>query len=649
MTRKMRAMMVATLPWTAIAVAHAQEAAAPAADAAPAAPGGGEGDIVVTANKRNESLVEVPATVSVLSNEVLQQRGIEQFSDYVRAVPGLSAIDAAAPGRGQAVIRGITSGVKQNAPTVTFYLDDVPLTASSPLAVSGGNVFDPDLADVARVEVLKGPQSTLYGASAMGGLIKIVTAKPDFDKISGSARVDAGAIDNGGTNYGARAAINLPIVEDRIAVRLSAFGRRNGGFVDNARYGDRNVNDSKSYGGRASIRIKLNDAIETSFSGLYQRTSGDAYAYETVDPVTLKPLFGKNRFDLTYNTEFKSTYRIFSNTTTIDLGFADLSNMVSHSKTTDYFLRDFSNQYYPFIPTAPAGAGIPGPSNATTQRLTDELRLASKEGSKLEWLVGLFYTREKNHYSVSITGNDPVTGAVLPPPNDNIYTFDLFATFKEYAAFGDLTYHFSDKFEVTGGVRYSHNNQKFRAPRSGIIGQTPISPKTSSDSATTYLVTASFHPTPRSTIYARAASAYRPGSTQPLPNASAPDQYGPDSLWNYEIGAKGDWLGGKLSTELALYYIDWKDIQLNSLVNGFSVISNAGKARSQGVEATVTGRPIQGLTLSGNIAYNRARILTNNPSIGAVAGDPLPFSPKWIGTVSGDYVAPLSPTEAEIV
>ena len=630
----LRCGVTVALPWVALS-SQAAETAAGGTDVLQ--------EIVVTASKRNESLTEVPSAISLLSSDTLEQRGMQQFSEYIKAVPGLSSIDAAAPGRGQAVIRGITSGVKQNAPTVVFYLDDLPLTASSPLAVSGTNIFDPQLADVDRIEVLKGPQSTLYGAAAMGGLIKIVTKQPSFSGFEGSVRTEIGSIEDGGESYGANASFNLPL-SDRVALRLSGFGRQRGGFVDNARYGDKDVNESDSYGLRAALRIQISDALETSFSSMYQKTEGDAYAFESLDPVTLRPLFGEYTFDLTYNTAFSSEYNTVANTTTYDAGFATISNTLSYSETDDFFLRDYSNQYYVFVPTAPAGVGIPGRTTTVTERVTDEFRITSKEGGSIEWLAGLFYTKEKDHYGAHISANDPVTDEVLPGPIGNVYTFDLFANFEEYAAFGDVTYNFSEQFEVTAGMRYSKNEQDFRAPRSGVISASPLLIGSSEDSAETYLLTGSYHPTERSTIYARAASAYRPGSTQPLNNSAAPAEYGPDTLWNYEVGIKGDWLDGTLSPELAVYHIDWDDIQLNSLVNGFSVISNAGKAESEGVEASLNYRPIRGLSIGGAAAYNRAKILTSNPSIGAVAGDTLPFSPKWTGSLSVDYSMPLSAT-----
>lgn len=628
-----------TLPMMIAAGAQAQQASPAAVQDASAS---SVEDIIVTASKRSESLRDVPSAISVLSAEALERRGIERFSDYVRAVPGLSAIDASAPGRGQAVIRGITSGVKQNAPTVTFYLDDIPLTASSPLAISGTNIFDPDLADVARVEVLKGPQSTLYGASAMGGLIRIITVDPSFDGVSGSFRIDGGKIEGGGATYGGRASVNLPLIEDRLALRLSAYSRRDGGFVDNARYDQEDVNEATSSGLRAAVRARLSDGLETKFSGLIQDTEGDAYAYETVDPVTLQPVAGEYANTLQYNTAFESRYRAIGNTTALETGFGTISNSLSYTTTYDYFLRDYSNQYFPFIPAAPAGVGIPGETSSDTSRVTNELRLTSNEGSRLEWLGGLFYTKEKNAYAAHISANDPVTGAVLPLPEGNLYTFDLDATFEEYAAFGDVTYHFTDQFEVTAGLRYSSNEQTFRTTRSGVLGATPIGPRESSDSATTYLLTASYHMTPRATVYARAASAYRPGSTQPVANAAAPAEYGPDTLWNYEVGVKGDWFDGLIGADIAVYRVDWSDIQLNSLVNGFSVISNAGDAESQGIDAAVTLRPADGLTVVASGAYNRATIETSNPSIGAVAGDPLPFSPKFTGALSADYVWPVT-------
>jgi outer membrane receptor protein involved in Fe transport len=192
-------------------------------------------------------------------------------------------------------------------------------------------------------------------------------------------------------------------------------------------------------------------------------------------------------------------------------------------------------------------------------------------------------------------------------------------------------------------MRHSRNKQSFEVERSGLLGSTPIAPGSSSDSANTYLATVSFHPDKYSTLYARAASAYQPGSTQVVANSSIPAIYGPSTLWNYELGYKGSWLDGRLSTESSYYHINWSQIQLNSIINGFTVISNAGDAEVDGVEVNINYTPIAAIKLGGNANYNKARLVTNNTAIGAVAGDPLPLAPKVVANVFADYVQALAP------
>jgi iron complex outermembrane recepter protein len=601
-------------------------------------------EVLVTATKRTEAEVNVPSSISVLSGAALADQGVQSFADYARVIPGISTVNAAAPGHGQIVIRGITTGSNQNAPTTGIYLDDTPFTTTSPLASGGFSTFDPDLADIDHVEVLKGPQSTLYGASAMGGIVKIVTEKPSLTDFGGDARAQVGFTDGGDASYGVRGAVNLPLIDGVAGLRIAGFERHDGGFVDNVYLGDHDINSDNSSGGRMSLRLKFTDAVETTFSGLYQDLHGGGFAYEFLNQKTLQPLYGERDISAYYNNQFETLYKSIANTTTVDLGFANFTNNVSYINTKDSIIRDYSPAYAILLgPTAPANAGIHFDAQPTTNRVTEEARLSSEGEGPFEWLVGGFYTNERDHYGSYLQGLYGATGVPLPPPDFNFYTFDEIPRYKEWAAFGDLTYHFTERFEATVGMRHSSNKQSFEVDRSGLLGSTPIAPGSSSDSANTYLATVSFHPDKYSTLYARAASAYQPGSTQVVANSSIPATYGPSTLWNYELGYKGSWFDGRLSTESSYYHINWSQIQLNSIINGFTVISNAGDAEVDGVEVNINYTPIAAIKLGGNANYNKARLVTNNAAIGAVAGDPLPLAPKVVANVFADYVQALTP------
>jgi iron complex outermembrane recepter protein len=595
-------------------------------------------EVLVTASKRTEAEVNVPSSISVLSATALQDRGVQQFADYAKTIPGISTINAAAPGHGQIVIRGITTGANQSAPTTGVYLDDIPFTTTSPLAAAGASTFDPDLADINHIEVLKGPQSTLYGASAMGGIVKVVTEKPSLTDFSGNATVRGGFTDGGDASYGVRGAVNLPLVDGMVALRLAAFERHDGGFVDNVYTGSNDINHSNSSGGRGSLLVKFSDAIETTFSILYQDLHGGGFAFEYLNQNTLAPLYGERKISAYYNNEFETIYKSVGNTTTADLGFATFTNSLSYINTRDDLLRDYSSAYGVLLGASrPADAAIHYNAQPSTNRITEEARLSSKGEGPFEWLAGVFYTNERDHYGSYLRGLHGTTGEPLPPPQYNFYTFDEIPRFKEWALFADLTYHFTEQVEATVGMRHSSNKQSFEVDRSGLLGATPIAPGSSSDSANTYLATVSYHPDQNSTLYARAASAYQPGSTQVVANSSIPAVYGPSMLWNYELGYKGSWLDGRLSTESSVYHINWSRIQLNSIINGFTVISNAGDAKVDGVEVNLSYAPMAGLKLGGNANYNKARLVTNNAAIGAVDGDPLPLAPKVVANAFAEY------------
>lgn len=606
-------------------------------------------EIVVTAQKRNQSEQDVPTSMVALSAAKLEAQGVNQLSDLTKQVPGLMMIGGGAgPGIGKPVLRGISTGTDRNA-LVGIYLDDVSFTPSSTRSFMTffNFAFDPSLADVEHIEVLKGPQSTLYGASALGGLIKYVTKRPDLNEFEGSARIDGSQTESAGSGYGMRASVNIPLVTDRVAVRLSGFYRENPGYVDEVFHDVREANSDTSKGGRFSLLAKLTDNLETTFTGLAQDIKTDASYAVFLNSTTFQPSLGRlaNASPVEQGTE--SSYRALSNTTVLTLPFGTLTNIASFAKLSGVNLGD-SSSLAPFL-GLPAGSGISVFVDPVTRRYSDELRLASAP-NRLEWLLGGFYVREKNKYDPRYIGTD-ANGVYLPTssPFYDVATQRTTGSFEERAIFGDVTYHFTDRLEGTVGARHSTNDQDFTLVQSGLLGPLNQGHPTS-DSATNYLATVSFKPQNNLTLYVRAASAYRPGGPNALNNAQLalglPRGFDADTLWNYEAGVKGSVWNQLLTYSAAVYHMDWSDIQINvrTIINGqpFSTTGNAASARSDGAELALHLTPVTGLSIGLSGAYNEAKITSDAPTLGARDGNRLPYSPKVSLSSLVDYRFPLS-------
>ena len=602
-----------------------------------AAEGGSLAEIIVTAQKRSERLQDVPSSMMVLSGDKLAEEGVVQLSDYSKQVPGLTFSAASGPGQGQPELRGIATGGDRGS-LVGIYLDDVPFTPSSPNAITVGFAFDPDLADIERIEVLEGPQSTLYGASAMGGLIKFVTKKPDLDNFEGSVRIDGSQVDGGGAGYGFRGSVNIPVVTDQVAVKASAFYRKDPGFVDNDYYGQQDVNRASVKGAQVSLRVKFNSDLENTLTGFVQDTNAGGKNQIFIDPDTLKPLSGRLSYSSPIAQPVDIQYQSLANTTTYDMSFATLTNVASYASLSYTNVIDYS--LFADLFGAPAGDATRYEGDQHSKRLTDELRLASKPG-RLEWLVAGFYTHEKDPDLININGTDS-SGTIVPPSNPlyNYYNYNTIAWFEEKAIFGDLTYHFTDQLQGTVGVRYSKNDQSLQTITNGLLGVNNDH-SSSRDSAENYLATLSYSPISTLTVYARAASAYRPGGSQAINDleiaAGLKPTYDPDRLWNYEVGVKGSGWDQRVTYSADVFHMVWTDIQLQVLVNGFSGIANAASAKSDGAEAAIQIVPIDGLTINVKGAYTDAKITSDVPSLGYVNGDALPYAPKITAASLIDY------------
>ncbi len=616
----------------------------------------GLGDIIVTAGKREERLRDVPAAITAVSADTIESLGIRDFRDYASLVPGLSQRDLGAPGQGTIILRGLNTSAQQTTNTTAFYLDEAPFSASGFLSVAALLTPSPDLGDVERVEVLKGPQGTLYGATSLGGLIKVVSRAPDASAVSGSALGELSATDGGDVGYLVRGSVNVPILADKLAVRASGGYRRTGGFMDNVGTGRDNVNESEIYGGRLAIRATPTEDLTIDLVGFVQNIRSTGTTLQDNLPDTLRPRYGRYSYSTFDDLQSKIDYRLVSGSVDYDFGPVSWLTTASYSTIDTKLNSDATTIYVPLVAgLVPAGTAGLGSFSPNTDKVTVESRLTSERLGRFEFIAGLFYTDEKSVYPVTILLVNPTTGALIPPPFNTLVRTGTLSDYSEIAGFGNISFYLSDRLDVTGGLRVARNRDRSTtgAPVDGIPASVFFRPRAavefrSSDTATTYLATLRWRPTDQISTYLRAASGYRPGGpqTNPAPPPGAQTSIDPDTLWNYEAGLKGSFLDGTLSIDASVFHIDWSDIQLPSLFGGIVLQGNGGKAKVDGFEAAVGIRPSERLRFSATLGYTNAR-LTDVPagvtaSIGARAGDKLPLTPAFTTSIIGDYEAPLS-------
>lgn len=605
-------------------------------------------EIVVTANKRAEPLMTVPAPVTAISAAQLDRLEAVQFSDYAATVPGLNLISDR-EGETQIVLRGITTGSPVNS-TVAVYVDGAPYGSSTSEALGGWLQPDLDPSDLQRVEVLRGPQGTLYGASSLGGLIKYVTVDPDLNAFDGRIELGGDSVQDGADGYGVRGMLNIPLAANTLGFRVSAYDRRDPGYISDPQLHASNINGTRVDGGHATLYWKPTGSLSIKLFTIVQDIIGQGTSDEDVNVTgnSIVPIYGDLK-QVRYTPEpLDVKYRLYSGTINYDMQWATLESISSYSTQQQSQIFD---QTALFGALATQLTGIPDFGTSTGSGLsldkwTQELRLSSPSGSRLEWLGGLFFTHEDSGRNEPTYTFDTLTGAQLLPINTLFFAY-LDSHYTEYAGYGDLTYHFTPAFDVTAGLRYSTNHQTFLSDEDGIFAGGPSTVSgTSSDHSVTYLVTPKYQFDSHNMLYARVATGYRPGGPNaPTPSevaAGVPNAYRPDTLTDYDLGYKASVLSNKMTVDLSAFHIDWQHIQILTDYNGITTEGNGGSAASDGAEAAVTLTPVNGLNVSGNMAYTKARLTEDAPGVNGRNGDELPNVPKWAGYLDASYSFPLA-------
>ncbi len=626
-------------------------------------------EIVVTATRRSERLQDVPVSVLAFSQEKLDSQGLKNIDDLARLSPGLNFQRNGMSSAGNYNDEGSDiniRGVDSTAGTSTtgIYIDDTPIQTRH-IGFGSINAF-PELFDLDRVEVLRGPQGTLFGAGAEGGVVRFISPEPDLNKPTGYARADVAATDGGSPSYEGGVAYGAPIIEDVLAFRASVSYRRDGGWVDRVDYtlapnaavpylptpvynGDTTETNSNSWNtmtARLAVKWKVNDALEITPSVYFQRLqisdtaaywvgisnpssnvylNGNAGTNPSDDPFTLTAI--KVQWDLGFAA-------LFSNTAYYDRNQQAISDYTQYLRATWASFGELPNSY-----PQPGDRGW-ATFQDNQRNFYEEIRLASKDtDARMIWNAGVFYSHLSENVPENIydpTLNDevnaytpppvpvPVCTAALPCPGGLIYNGPVDSVIdKQIAAFGELAFKLTDTFKATAGVRFSKLDYTGSvAETGGFLGTTIITESSANETSVTPKAVLSWQPDHDNLMYVSAAKGFRPGGLNvgvgdicqsnltSLGISQVPGQYSSDSLWSYELGSKNTFFDHTLQIDASFFYIDWTNIQQNVYLPacGEQFTANLGKAKSEGGDLEVLYKPISALTFDLTAAYTDARL-----------------------------------------
>jgi len=605
-------------------------------------------EVLVTATKRgNENLQTVPIAITAQSQATLEAKGAQDFEDFARSVPSLSFVDSG-PAFKTYVIRGINA-TGTGVATVGQYVDDILIT---------GDVRQPDLRlfDVQRVEVLRGPQGTLYGSGSLSGTIRTIINPPDPTGYHADVVVRASDTDHGGGNYNGALTFNAPLIDDRVALRATAYDDEESGFINNVRLGTHGINAEHTFGGRAALLVKLDDATKLTANVFYQKTRTDGRSIVVKADGDL----GRYNTDQFVHDPFTSEFKIYNLTLNHDFNWADLDF------SSSYFSRGDDNKFdstlfdLSFGPTFFTDVVGLSTANALTDQadtsryITNELRLASKLGGRTEFVAGVFQQHIKTTFVTLVaTSND---AGYINIPVEPVFGQAQAHMTEQYALFGELSYKFTDKLTGLVGARafYADEADDLNSthPFGGFAPPVVTPTLYSHAHKVTPKFYLSYQVTPDAMLYSSISQGFRIGggnlaNVTPLPPEDR--TYQPDSLWNYEVGAKTAWFDRHLIVNSSLYYINWSNIQVSDFTddtNALTFVANAGKARVYGAELEVEARVTRDVTVGGTLALVEAQLTQDQPStnqqFAGHSGDLFPNVPQVSGSLFAQYSHPLT-------
>lgn len=627
----------------------------------------GLAEVVVTAQRFTSTVQNTPISLTAVSGDQLDAAGITSISELAHEVPGLS-MRTAGPGQTEYEARGLASS-GGSAPTVGFYLDDVPLTPPAS-SQTGKVVIDPNLYDVDRIELLRGPQGTLYGSGSMGGTVRLITNLPKLDIVEGSVQGKLSDTEGGGGNGGGSFMLNLPI-GDTLAVRVVGTDSYRSGWVNRVvldpfpedvprsalpAYGRGNVlaapvqtvvpdvNTEYLDGLRVSVLFKPNDDLSIVARALYQHMYMGGYDEFDVPPgaSSMSHYAAANVPEPIHD-----WVHVYSLTATQSLGFADFTSTSGYFQRHEAQTQDASESLSWFVKAYPYFAA-PFSEIDISRQFSEELRLSSKGDGALHWVGGAFYSDDSSDWNEFGTTRGPAFLAIQP--NGLIDDEDLHYRVRQYALFADGSYRITDNWKFEAGLRWYRYQSDATPTQSGFFAPppAPIHEFTISDSGYNPRFDLSYAPNANLTTYVSASKGFRPGGPPGpgFPSVCGGGQtppYQPDSVWDYEIGEKAKLFDNWLTVNSDFYYIKWSGVQETvALPCGFTYEANAGDGRTYGPELEVNAKLSVNWSAALNASYTDAKI--NHPSskfVAAVLTNPVAGGISGCSSVSNCNSIPI--------
>jgi len=604
-------------------------------------------EITVTAERFNSTIQNTPISISALSGDQLAAAGLTRLEDIAHEIPGLSMRNAG-PGLTEYDARGLASNGGA-APTVGFYLDEIPLSPPA-LSQSGKVVIDPDLYDIERVEVLRGPQGTLYGSGSMGGTIKVITNQPKLGVFEGSVQGTGSYTDGGGGNYGGNLMLNLPL-GDKLAVRLVLSDLYRSGWIDNITVSPfpvnlaspvqgnvlaapvtnvfHHANDEQLSGVRLSLLYKPSDDLSILATAFEQSLHLGGYDLLDGSPNSADPsrVYKAHYEAFPLREGVRDNITIFGVTVNANLGFADLTSATSYFSRLGVQTQDASESIYysnrintngVFTPGAPF-VSVPYSERDPSHQFSQEIRLTSHDSGGLHWVGGVFYS--ELHSVWNEIGESPLSATPAVPDGSYFISWNPY-TVKQTALFADGSYKITDHLKLSAGVRWYTYKSEQDEFSWGLDGPNLTPPATSlvttdSDRGFNPRINLSYAPTEDLTTYATVSKGFRPGGANqilPTPFCTPGDlKFGPDAAWNYEIGEKAKLFDNWLTINSDVYYIKWTGIQqVLTLPCGYQFYTNAGDGRSFGPELEINAKLSSDWSASLSGAWTDSKITNPN-------------------------------------
>ena len=607
-------------------------------------------EIVVTATKRKESVREISGSVSAVSNAQLEELGAQGFADYIQRLPGVVFNDFQ-PGTSHVVIRGVatSSGNVQGQGTTGYYINDVPLSEPGWTIV----IPDVDAFDVERVEVLRGPQGSLFGAASMGGAVNYIANTADPTAMASRFEASASHTENSQLAYSGKAMFNLPLITDKLAARAVVTYRNQPGYLDNVGIGREHSNDSDVTGGRLSVTWQPGDATRVSWLSLYQKTDVDDAPYR-------HPAAGEFGRDTAIAEPNVTDVQVHSLRLDQDFSFATLTAIGAYQKKSQDYIFDFTP--YRVFYNADLGLNLTTPfyigSGGDSDGKSIELRLASADNERFNFVGGAMYFRsDKDLYEqLGAAGAaaafnasplfGPGSGAVIAPNGEIFNAFFTKVVGKESALFGEASWKFSPQWKLTGGGRFYKNELDYVSSQVGFStypGAPIVTPTSDSEDGFSPKVSLTYQSSDRFMVYGLYSEGFRFGTpnTQGLSTFPVPAGSKSDSLKNYELGVRTSWLNRSLFLDATAFYVDWTDIQLRlQTPDFFNYAANGGAAEIKGIETSFAWQPTERLELQSNVTYMEARL--SEPLFILFAGTApegaqLPGSSDWSISTTASY------------